>query len=82
MNRCILHDFIIHTLQLLMMSVQLKDIVSSVFLNMLFFFPHIRDLSKPERYSGDNLIYKPPGVSCYFVDTIFNTIIIQTIALF
>lgn len=27
----------------------------------------IRTVSKPERYSGDNIIYKPPGVSCFFV---------------
>lgn len=43
-----------------------------------YFFPPIRDVSKPERYTGDNLIYKPPGVSCSFMcaqDTTVNTCI-------
>lgn len=42
-------------------------IAESCHSGLLLLLPSYRDVSKPERYSGDNIIYKPPGVSCYFL---------------
>lgn len=56
-------------------SVSFKYITAIIFLEYRYFSLPIRAVSKPERYSGDNIIYKPPGVSCYFLVCIILSVI-------